>query len=599
MRRSPPLRLCTSVSVGLLFTVGSFACKKTAPPTALTLPAEVNDSDGDHLGDFAWTEPNGAVRVRQSTQAPPSPGWSWRVADPTLSFVSQLAFLGDLNGDRVAEFAVVEQSLSQETCAPGKVHVFSGSRAGLDRAPMFAVGSLDPQHISLPDAAVPGRLHFARTGHLIHRVASGDARWIIGVTQELEAPPAGRMTSRTTPPPALSTQQRVAFCGQDELWLYQGVQLKQRIAIETGAVTAVATGDLDGDGLTDLAVLVPPQIELYRGTRDGFESQPSHRMHDPHDDRQRVSGLAIDDINGDSQGELIVTFEYSPSHDGFARVGAVHFEPLSDHVQTRTLVIQSQSAQGEGRSVIVLRPRLSALSLQRRAVVVADPETNSLYVYDRFAQAEQLLPTAVLRSPIGTEQFGTAITALSANGPLAVRGVNAQTGGVQLWQISLQNTAPRELVPTQLLGEHPMAIAARDNQITSQRAVMAASMRSFGGCDVATPREQVVIEDSRPDALQRAIILALNTQSDLLDKIAECHRVALRQNCEYESRLQLTLTGNVANRPILRGIAWIGSSRPDERQCVSTLVGREILATQHLDESTSLTLTLLRGRAQH
>lgn len=596
------------------------SCKKEQVASIVSpekLP--INDGNGDYLPDYAWSDPNGAVVVQFSLPngaqpaPPPSPPsrWTWNVADPTHFRITHFAWLGDVNNDHFADLAVVEQSLAQETCADSKVHVFTGSRTGLSPTPQWTasdtaqalngLGNSSPNDGGVGPAHGPA--HFAQMGRILHRVAGDRPLWIASATN--------------TPPRQGSSTENIAYCGLDELWLYRELnqQPTQRIVIETGTVTAIATGFLDGDTFVDLAVLVPPQIEIYRGNSSGFERTPTARLHDPHDDPQRVSNLAIDDVDGDGVGELLVTFEYSPTHDGLAHVGAVHFDPLSPSIETQTLVIHSDSTHGEGRSITVLRvmdPRTHRLTRQRY-VVVADPETNSLFRYERFLRSNTsntalIEPSFALRSPLGSEQFGSAMVALSRTGPLLVRAVDRQTARVQLWRLNAVDGGLQPLFTGQLLGEHPMALAALTQQIATQRPLIAATLGGYGGCDVPEPREQVIIDESRPDALQASIIAALNNESltpaegrantGVIQTLADCHRAALRENCEHESRLQLTITGNTNNLSTIRGIAWIGPSRPDERRCVTALMGRELQSSQPFDESTNVSFTLRRGRAQ-
>jgi hypothetical protein len=641
-----------------VLALSAFACKK--PAVVATTPTLYlrNDANGDGRPDFAWSDSDSTVHMRLSAPARNSTTvrgaqeWRWSVAAASETRVTRIAFLGDLTGDRFAEFAVVEQSLTQETCAPARLHIFSGGSVGPDRAPRFTLSDNDAlrrrmlppdANVAQPSPTEPAQAdggsteitaHFARIGHLLQPVEGAPGRWIVAVTESLQA-------SASRPPPAPADNGTVSdistYCGRDELWLMRGLEPSpsQRLVIETGAVTAFATGDLDGDSMTDLAVLVPPQIELYRGTATGFERSPSGRLHDPHDDPQRVSSLAIGDVNHDGRSELVVTFEYSPTHDGLARVGAIHYAPFAPNHDSKLLVIQSDTTLGEGRRALVLQNSTPFINTQRQWVMLSDPNTNSLYMYDGAGSGALLQPARVLRSPIGSEQFGSAVVTLSPTGPLVARAVNTQSGRVELWQVDHHTGALQQVAEPQLASTSPMLLASYNNRVAQQRPAIAAPTTSYGGCDVPNPREQVVIDENAPDLMQRALITALNSlavvftehdaavrdvtnadtrsessRTDIVATLADCHRATLKHNCDQDSRVQLTVRAIDPTHAVISGVAWIGSSVADERACVSTLIGQTIESATPLYRppsarrptepviSSSLTINLRRGSAQ-
>lgn len=240
-----------------------------------------------------------------------------------------LAF-GDSNGDGYADLAMGSPAATDYAIAEfGTVHMITGSSAGL--------GAETFQIRGRSTTTTPGR--FGTALAFVDYNADGFVELFVGAPQE---DASGRPAQGF--PYLVRTALRLSATVDQTIDGNQGgAQLGQ----------AIATGDLNGDGLSDVAVGIPDfdtgslnvgRVELYYGSLTGLPDNATVILNGNVVGARFGRALAIADFNGDGYGDLAVGAPESTSNGGEVHVfygSAGAFNTTVD----RTLSIAQVGAQ--------------------------------------------------------------------------------------------------------------------------------------------------------------------------------------------------------------------------------------------------------------
>jgi hypothetical protein len=537
-----------------------------------------NDADGDGLGDVLVADaPLGVELLRGARRgALSTSSWRWSpsLTDATRVRVGAMAFTGDLDGDHRSEVAIAEVPVTRESdpCAHGGVRIYRGAQDGLSPEPAWRLEDAPPMG--------EGTDHYALVGAQLARVDGLDGPGTFGLVVSarrtrvalVHASDGGDGGDAATTSET-DSRARSEFCQGDELWVYRGSARtpSQRIVVNAGDVQRVVVAHVDRDAWPELVVLAPPRVLIYRGRAGGFEEAPAATLNDPHDDPQRWSDVAVGDVDGDGDGEIVVTFQYSSASEGVARAGIVQYEPLSDARREGALSAPSSStAEGAaGRSVLVVR---DADGDGRDEIVLADPTQRAVFVYRGRADESWPTPDRVLRVPDSAGDLGvTLVSAGDVNGDhreeILVRASRDDGGMATLYfadplrgELERVARAPGAQGYGYSLAGHGSAMggsAPRELAPAARRCVVPSAQQE--------PERLVTVSEPALSADRARVASALRAK---LPALAACHERALGEDCNLRARASLTLRRDPRGTVTVAGIAWLDPTSDALRDCV-------------------------------
>jgi|LNFM01.1.fsa_nt_gb hypothetical protein len=547
--------------------------------TSVRARAVINDANGDGLADIAVADaPLGAMLLfgthRASSLALSSAPWRWTVSasDPSPVRAGAMAFIGDLNGDRRSELAIGEAAVSpQEACPRGGVRIYLGDARGFGREPAY--------RIEAPAPMGEGTDHYAFVGAHIARVDAIDGPRTTGFVVSarrtrvsLIEPVRDAGDAADADAQSEAGAQRSEFCQGDELWVLRsdGRTPSQRLFIEQGEVQRIVIGHVDRDAFRDMVVLAPPKAIVFRGRAGGFEERAAIVLDDPHDAPQRWSDVAIGDVDGDGDGEIVLTFQYGVAPEGVTRAGVVHFDVLGDSRQVALSAPTSERNEAAvGRSVLVVRDQDGD---GRDEIVVADPNLRAVLVYRGNAESNWPAPDRVLRVSESAGALGVTLVDggdIDGDGrdDIIVRAARDDGGMATLYVASpLRGELARvELAPGPEGFGYSLAGRSSSQGGGHPRELPPRARR----CEVASatehPEALVTVGAPMVRADRARIEAALRERTVAL---AQCHERWLREDCNHQATASLTLLRSDAGVVSVAGVAWGEQSNDALRDCV-------------------------------
>jgi len=241
---------------------------------------------------------------------------------------------GDTNGDGFADLAIGSPTATDFGIAEfGRVHIVTGSATGLG-AETFPISGLS-------STTTAGR--FGTALAFVDYNANGYPELFVGAPEESGG--AGRPAQGF--PYMVRTAMRLSATVDDT---HDGTQGGSQFG------HAIATGDINGDGLADLAVGLPNfdtgsqnvgRVELYYGTSGGFDATPDAVLNGGTAGARFGRSVAIGDFNRDGYGDLAVGAPEQTSNGGEAHVfygGPGAFNVTVDRVLS---IAQTGAAYGD------------------------------------------------------------------------------------------------------------------------------------------------------------------------------------------------------------------------------------------------------------
>lgn len=298
--RDGPLPVSLVSPVGARYFVRVRACvalSGTCGPYSRVRYVDVGrqrtDFDGDGYADVAVgmadVPPNGAAYVHRGSAAGAS-ATPLAIPGPTSRFGFAMV-AGDFEGNGLSSLAVSAEDLSFQ----GTVYVVAGFQGGAPSIAHTLTSPLAPADQSFGVALAAGDLD-----------ADGYDDLAIG------APRVPGSTSR-------AGAVFVYRGGPSATWSMPSQTLMVDDAAHGGFGRALAIGDLDGDGVMDLAVGAPDVpgasgagpgiVRVFLGhVRGALDATPSWTFEDPtgSTDAQFGAALAIGDLSGDGIGDLVI-----------------------------------------------------------------------------------------------------------------------------------------------------------------------------------------------------------------------------------------------------------------------------------------------------
>ena len=258
----------------------------TAVP-AWRFPAESVGGAGDVNGDgfedvlaaifLAGPNDEGVIHLFYGSAAGlnPRPSWTYVHGDHLQDFGDELAGLGDVDRDGFDDFAIGNGVFREN---PGQVHVFHGSAAGPPPSPNRRYAD---EHVgSFGDSVDGGDLNGDGFGDLLASASR------FGLEEgAMSDVPSGRVYVYLGSPQGLPASPSFTHTPSDRAFF---------------GGTVLNMGDLDGDGLSEVAVASSQGLEIFAGAAAGYAT-PSRWSH-PADRNPRRLG----DANGDGRTDLVV-----------------------------------------------------------------------------------------------------------------------------------------------------------------------------------------------------------------------------------------------------------------------------------------------------
>lgn len=327
-----------------------FVGRRSAPTD--TSIGSIADLNGDGRADLAVGAPGtsnfaGSVQVHLTTAAGLPSGPSVRLASPdgaAAEFGSAVVSVGDLNGDGFPELAVGASSVSG-------VHIYPGAASGFPSTPIRSLrcpdGSTGGFGVINSISGV-GDVNGDGYGDLLvgaPDVASREGRSYlylgglggVGSTPDITltgpAGAGGRFGSHTSDLGDVDLDGFADFAvgasasgnptGAGRAYVFHGSPLGLRSTSGTAMTSPVGgigyggvegAGDLDGDGIVDLAIRDDyfdgrsGRVYVYRGAATGFQASPSVVLESP-DGPGSYFGISLAgacDLNGDGYDDLVV-----------------------------------------------------------------------------------------------------------------------------------------------------------------------------------------------------------------------------------------------------------------------------------------------------
>ncbi|MBI5518111.1 MAG: FG-GAP repeat protein [Deltaproteobacteria bacterium] len=167
------------------------------------------------------------------------------------------------------------------------------------------------------------------------------------------------------------------------------------------AASAASAGDLNGDGVLDVAVGAPgsAQVFVYHGARAGIATTPSVTLAGPPASSFGVAVLSAGDTNGDGYGDLLVG----------ARGAAIAYLYLGGPRGVPTEAALSLAApSGVDPASVVLASAGDVNGDGRDDVALGDPSANRVVVFHATVDGFASMPSTTLTSSAGSG-FGSAL----------------------------------------------------------------------------------------------------------------------------------------------------------------------------------------------
>ncbi len=228
----------------------------------------------------------------------------------TNSSVLEVAGHGDFNNDG-REDLLVERFVAVGSSVAYQLYLSNGD--GTYQAPKALPAPVDANHLAIGDFNNDGKLDFATFNNsaVVVYLGNGDGTFQAAKT----------VTSGGTNPSALvaadlnhdnKTDLVELLVGPSpslQIWISNGngtFSKGQTVAFIGGAISGAVTGDFDGDGKPDIAVLEsiegPTSIEVFYGDGAGHLGSP-YTANDPHG--YEDGNLVVADVNNDGRSDLI------------------------------------------------------------------------------------------------------------------------------------------------------------------------------------------------------------------------------------------------------------------------------------------------------
>ncbi|HXV12579.1 MAG TPA: VCBS repeat-containing protein, partial [Candidatus Krumholzibacteria bacterium] len=262
------------------------------------------DVNGDGYSDVVIGEPvatdridrEGIVRMFLGSRSGLSsePAWTVRGEQAVAQLGGWMRTTGDVNGDGFDDVLVTAPFWDGATTDCGQARLYLGGKDGVAEEPAWtAEGSGTNSHFG---TTVSGAGDVNGDGF-------GDV--IIGEPQYSDAsrPERGRVL--------------LFLGGREGLSKTPAWQALGPIAYMHVGYSVLGLGDIDGDGLADIAVGAPQYtegkhthlgvVEVYRGTREGCEATAAWRAIGTAADEHFGFTMAVGDMNGDHIPDLIVS----------------------------------------------------------------------------------------------------------------------------------------------------------------------------------------------------------------------------------------------------------------------------------------------------
>jgi hypothetical protein len=230
----------------------------------------------------------------------------------TNSNVIQVAGHGDFNNDG-REDLLVEKFTQTSTSFTATYQLYLSSGDGTYQAPKTLPAPVDSNHLAIGDFNNDGKLDFATFNNsaVVVYLGNGDGTFQAAKT----------VTSGGTNPSALvaadlnhdnKTDLVELLVGPNpslQIWISNGngtFSKGQTVAFSPGSITGAVTGDFDGDGKPDIAVLFsekgPTSIDVFYGDGAGHLGSP-YVTTDPNGYEDAY--LVVADVNNDGRSDLI------------------------------------------------------------------------------------------------------------------------------------------------------------------------------------------------------------------------------------------------------------------------------------------------------
>jgi hypothetical protein len=266
------------------------ACSNPVQPSVLVMGTSYTPTVDLPAGVIFW-------RLLASSTHAPSATWQFTVRARSAPIDTSWGTTLDVNGDGYADLAVSDPGVSNNT---GAVYIYVGSPSGLGTIPAKTI--LGPNG---PNGYFGGVI--ASAGDV-----NGDGYADLLVAAPAWTPPVG---------PSSSPQGNayVYYGGPDTLASDPSPSLTGALTTGSTGGCVASAGDVNGDGYGDIALTVDggDEIGIYLGSASGIATAPSFTIGPGPDDSGFGWALASADVNGDGLTDLIVGSPYF-------EVGRVH-----------------------------------------------------------------------------------------------------------------------------------------------------------------------------------------------------------------------------------------------------------------------------------
>ena len=310
--------------------------------------------------------------------------------------------VGDVNGDGFAEVGMSALMYSSGQMQEGAVYVYEGSASGVESAPSFAYesnmlgGRLGNRVSSCGDMNGDGYADFMATTIRYTNPSPSE-----GAVYFFEGSANGL---NPTPVQVLESNQNSANMGS----------------------AAACVGDVNGDGLSDVAVGVflydNPEINegvvwVYHGATDGLSSLPSLLEVNQPGARMGQSGASAGDVNGDGYDDLVIgadlydnpttnqgaAFVYYGSESGVSNIPDAILQGTVGNARFGSSVDAAGDVNGDGYADIIIgAPSYTGGQVGEGAV----------YIFHGSASGINTTPAVVFESNVNGAQMGNSVAGI-------------------------------------------------------------------------------------------------------------------------------------------------------------------------------------------